>query len=259
MASWIDGCRDSLIDSMNALRTKYPKARFRVAFVGYRDHSDAERFVIHGLNEDVDATVSAIRKVTAEGGGDTPEDVAGGLWHATRLDWKGDTRLLLFCCDAPAHGDKYHEANMDDSYPKGCPEKRDPADLVRQLAQKRVDMTIFRVNRNVDKMCALFKVAHAEGAAAEGGAGEDANFVLLNVEQQVAAAGRRTVRPMEGGAAEGRRTIFHGGMAAARGARISSSRDEDYENAPSAAHREAFSTAYVTSAVRSINTSSARR
>ena len=39
---------------------------------------------------------------------------------------------------------------------------------------------------------ALLKAAHAEGAAAEGGAGEDANFVLMNVEQQLGAATRTT-------------------------------------------------------------------
>jgi hypothetical protein len=174
---------------MTALRSKFPKSLFRAAFVGYRDHTDKERFVLHGLNENVDALVAAIRSVHAHGGGDTPEDVAGGLFHALNLPWEGDVRLVLLCCDAPAHGDQYHDPNLEDAYPKGCPEGRDPAQLVRALAQKRVDMTVFRVNPSVDTMCALLKAAHKEGAEAEGGAGEDANFVLLNVEQQLAAAG----------------------------------------------------------------------
>ena len=77
---------------------------------------------------------------------------------------------------------------MSDHHPKGDPEGRDPAELVKQLAQRKVDMTIFRVNSSVDLMCAKLKAAHAEGAAAEGGAGQAANFVLLDVQQQLGQA-----------------------------------------------------------------------
>ena len=190
MAAWIDACRDTLIAALDALRAKFPRASFRAAFIGYRDHCDAERFVLHPLNENVDALTASIRAVRAQGGGDTPEDVAGGLQHALALDWRGDVRLALLCCDAPAHGERYHEPMMDDAHPKGDPTGLDPAALVKALAQRRIDLTVFRVNKSVDKMCALFKAAHAEGAAAEGGAGEDANFVLMNVEQQLGAATR---------------------------------------------------------------------
>ena len=106
MASWIDACRDSLISTLNGLRAKFPRSRFRAAFVGYRDLCDAERFVLHPFNENVDALIASIRSVRADGGGDTPEDVAGGLHHVLSLGWTGDVRLVLFCCDAPAHGDK---------------------------------------------------------------------------------------------------------------------------------------------------------
>jgi hypothetical protein len=155
MAAWIDACRDTLIAALDALRAKFPRASFRAAFVGYRDHCDApERFVLHPLNENVDALIASIRAVRAQGGGDTPEDVAGGLQHALALDWRGDVRLALLCCDAPAHGEKYHDPMMDDSHPKGDPTGLDPADLVKTLAQRRIDLTVFRVNKSVDKMCA---------------------------------------------------------------------------------------------------------
>ena len=54
-------------------------------------------------------------------------------------------------------------------------------------------------------MCDLFAAAHAEGAARPGGAGEDANFTLLNVVAQSGAAPMAGMMPRGGGASMMRR------------------------------------------------------
>ena len=156
--------------------------------MGYRDIHDANRFEVRDFSEDVAALTAFIHSVNASGGNDTPEDVAGGLFHSLNLSWDAEVKLLLFCADAPAHGRKYTPAGCDDEFPKGDPDGRDPCDLVAQLAQKGVDMTCFRCTDMVDPMISLFMAAHEEGAKRPGGAGADANFVLLNVKAANAAA-----------------------------------------------------------------------
>jgi hypothetical protein len=187
MQRWIDAARGTVMESVGRLRERMPSSRFRLAFVGYRDIHDANRFEVRDFSEDVAALTAFIHSVTASGGNDTPEDVAGGLFHSLSLSWDADVKLLLFCADAPAHGRKYTPAGCDDEFPKGDPDGRDPCDLVAQLAQRGVDMTCFRCTDMVDPMCALFMAAHEEGAKRPGGAGADANFVLLNVKAANAA------------------------------------------------------------------------
>jgi len=50
-----------------------------VCFIGYRDHLDKKRFAIKNLTEDIDEIKNWIDGVKAEGGGDIPEDVTGGM------------------------------------------------------------------------------------------------------------------------------------------------------------------------------------
>ena len=59
--------------------------------------------------------------MNATGGGDTPEDVQGGLNHALKMEWtEGSIRQLFLICDAPGHGKDICDGG--DSYPKGSPD-----------------------------------------------------------------------------------------------------------------------------------------
>lgn len=64
-------------------------------------------------------------------GKDVPEDVAGGLQHATQLSWKSPIRLCMLIADAPCHGSMYHSCR--DNYPTGCPKGLDPSKLLYTL------------------------------------------------------------------------------------------------------------------------------
>ena len=41
------------------------------------------------------------------GGGDSCEDVIGGLSKALQLDWQARTRIIYLVCDAPPHGNRF--------------------------------------------------------------------------------------------------------------------------------------------------------
>ena len=98
----------------------------RVAFVAYRDITDAIRFDIFEFTDDIDSIKSAIQKQSATGGGDFPEDVQGGFNKALGLDWGADsTKLAFHIADAPGHGKDINGCGgfgHGDSYPNGSPE-----------------------------------------------------------------------------------------------------------------------------------------
>lgn len=63
--------------------------KVRATFVCYRDFADQKPFEIKDFTEDVDAVLEFIDNVEAEGGADTPEDVAGALRKVLDQPWGG--------------------------------------------------------------------------------------------------------------------------------------------------------------------------
>ena len=55
MGSWINQARDCLGIVIDNLKAKFKKYKFRLAFVGYRDIQDSDRFSIHPFSEDIEA------------------------------------------------------------------------------------------------------------------------------------------------------------------------------------------------------------
>lgn len=93
----------------------------RVCFIGYRDVQDKPRFEIFQFSEDLDACIKFITTMRAMGGGDTPEDVQGGLNHALKANWtEGSIKQLFLICDAPGHGKDI--CDDSDNHPKGSPD-----------------------------------------------------------------------------------------------------------------------------------------
>ena len=80
MCSWIDRAKKTLIEIINNVKASCDgKLVVRVTFVGYRDHCDSDRFAIKGFTEDLEDVKAFIQSTSASGGGDTPEDVVGGM------------------------------------------------------------------------------------------------------------------------------------------------------------------------------------
>ena len=77
------------------------------------------------FTEDVASFESFMESVRASGGGDTPEDVLGGINKAAGLSWppNAGTRILFHIADAPAHGERFY-GGSDDSYPNGHAEDK---------------------------------------------------------------------------------------------------------------------------------------
>ncbi len=101
--------KDRVRQLSEALREARGTERVRIGVVAYRDKGDA--YVTKGspLETDVETSFRFLAALTAEGGGDGPEDVLSGLATAIRdLNWDpGDDveREIFLIGDAPPHLD----------------------------------------------------------------------------------------------------------------------------------------------------------
>jgi hypothetical protein len=88
MASWIERAKDTLKTIIDAVVGANEGLKVRVSFVGYRDFCDDVRFEVLDFTEDVQKVRDFISKVTANGGGDLPEDLSGGMRKCLDLKWE---------------------------------------------------------------------------------------------------------------------------------------------------------------------------
>jgi hypothetical protein len=164
MHKWIQQAKEKLLAVQEEARKMNPGCDLRVAFVGYRDIHDAKRFEVFDFHQACDfcELKEKIGQIRAGGGGDRPEDVAGGLAKARELSWKHRTRLMVHVADAPCHGTKYHKADIDDDYPDGDPGGLAPEEVLKKLmAQQHVNYFFLKINSSTDQMTGLFKKAVA--------------------------------------------------------------------------------------------------
>lgn len=89
MGSWINLCKDKVEEIVDLITATYSSStKLRLSFVGYRDIRDTPRFSIQPFTDNVKELKEFIqREATASGGGDFPEDIAGGLQKTLELDW----------------------------------------------------------------------------------------------------------------------------------------------------------------------------
>ncbi|KXS19164.1 hypothetical protein M427DRAFT_53137 [Gonapodya prolifera JEL478] len=180
MASWIAAAKEKVTSILGALREKYPDATIRVAFVGYRDFGDSDQFIIHDFTTP-EALRDLIAPITASGGGDTAEDVLGGVDKVAGLGWRVGTRVLIHIADAPPHGSALNSLGVggSDRYQAiPDPANRDgrttgpgsSADvLLRRLVSLDIDYHFFRLNSSCGKMEKAFE--SIIGAAVQRGSG----------------------------------------------------------------------------------------
>ena len=103
-----------------------------------------------------------ISKTTASGGGDEPEDVAGGLRKCLDQNWTpGSKRQVFHIFDAPCHGTKYHDCSWD-NHKNGDPTGLVMEDLMAEFYQKQISFTCIKLNDRSDKMIKMMKENHPD-------------------------------------------------------------------------------------------------
>ena len=124
MGSWINTCKQEIKAIIDCVRNQHFNIKIRISIVAYRDHCDGEDISeVFRFSDDIAACQKFLKDLRATGGGDMPEDVAGGFENALKQDWQAKSKYAIFIADAPCHGTQYHDTGSDD-YPKGDPKGR---------------------------------------------------------------------------------------------------------------------------------------
>jgi len=164
MSSWIQRAKKTLAEIIDTTLEECKSEmnlKARIHVIGYRDYCDARRFEVKPFHEDVSEVKDFIGSLKAQGGGDTPEDIAGALKVCLMQDWTEEANKKVFMiCDAPPHGKMYH--NCDDSYPEGSPCGNKIEDLMKEFKEKDIDFNCIKLNNSVNKMIEIMKQCHDE-------------------------------------------------------------------------------------------------
>lgn len=160
MGPWIQAAKNKILDTLNLIAGDNPAYKIYASFIGYRDVMDREQFIKIDFTDNIQALISSMMAVEAEGGDDTAEDVAGAFEVVNTLDWSGDVKTAFFITDAPNHGMMYHFPNVSDHFPDGY-RSIDLREETVRLAQKGVDLTAFRINKSTDIMYDIMKAQYS--------------------------------------------------------------------------------------------------
>ena len=109
MGSWIAAGKQQIIEIAKSIQKQVDESHghhvnLRAAFVAYRDHCDVLRIQEHPFTTDISQICSCCGSMSATGGGDGPEDVAGAMCSVLNLEWKAKAKFIVWVADAPAHG-----------------------------------------------------------------------------------------------------------------------------------------------------------
>jgi hypothetical protein len=158
MEDYIEGGKDCIVKVAECVGGMEPAVRIRVGFCGYRDHCDgSDRLQIFDFTNSCNEFRNYIAaNVEAEGGGDTPEDVLGGLDAAiNRMTWRNNTRVLFHICDAPPHGRRFY-TTMDDDYPNGDPNGLTVKGVLGNMRSANIHYFFGKIDYFTDKMVDVF-------------------------------------------------------------------------------------------------------
>lgn len=153
MNPWISAAKRVALKTANEIRsTMGAGVKYRLGFVGYRDYSDADRFVVIPFTEDVQLVEARLMPISASGGADEAEDVAGGLRKALDQNWTATTKIIIHVADAPPHGMQFHKVTCGDNYPGGDKDGLDPITLIKEAAVMEIDYYFVKCNASTDVM-----------------------------------------------------------------------------------------------------------
>lgn len=149
----------------------------RVSFVGYRDHGDAEQYVVIPFTNDIALVADELLQIDCEAGAedaDVAEDVFGGLQRVLSLPWSsgpGCVRWLLHTGAAPGHGLNYHnfaertkppswtdEPAVWDRFPKYDADGVIGKKLMERLVSLDIFYAFFQVYAHTEKMTQRLKL-----------------------------------------------------------------------------------------------------
>jgi vacuole morphology and inheritance protein 14 len=155
MQDLLDETRDSIKYILDKIKSDSPGIDVRFAYEGYRDFADlkeGEKYYTIDFETKMDTFKKKLDEIIAKGGGDDAEDVAGGFKAGLGMSWRSNARYAILIADAPGHGKQYHGDDVDDDYPDGDPHGNILEVLMKEYAEKNINLCLTRIDDYTDKM-----------------------------------------------------------------------------------------------------------
>lgn len=109
MGGLIDGAKKKIWAIANEVARAQQKPEVRIGLVAFRDRGDTYVTRAVPMTDNLDAVYESLMALTADGGGDTPEDVNAALNVAVnKMEWSKEKKVLkmvFLVGDAPPHMD----------------------------------------------------------------------------------------------------------------------------------------------------------
>ena len=109
MSGLIAAAKEKIWSIASTMAQGQPAPEIRIGLVAYRDHGDDYVTQVTDLSTDLDSVYAKLMLLSANGGGDRPEDVNQGLLDAvTKMSWRSDDqtyKVVFLVGDAPPHTD----------------------------------------------------------------------------------------------------------------------------------------------------------
>ena len=159
MGSYLSETKRNIKKITEEISEHNPGSKIRLGFVGYRDYETKEekrKYEIIDFTENIDNFITLTKKFNCYGGGDQPEDIAGGLNEALKMEWKSTARYVVLVCDAPCHGSKYHEIYID-TFKEGDPAGLEIEDLMQKFKNMNITFYCIEINSSTKKMFEIVK------------------------------------------------------------------------------------------------------
>ena len=150
MSGWINQVKRNIVQIAKDITGSDGMAA-RFALVVYRDYCDGTNRVQQWGFQTPETLGITLQNVSANGGGDGPENCFGGLWAAaSQVNWEAPSRVIIWIGDSPEHGSRYHDGS--DFYPKGDPQGMTSARIFAELKKKHIRLLFCKLTSYTDKM-----------------------------------------------------------------------------------------------------------
>ena len=162
MGIWLNEAKHNIKKITEEISDNNPGAKIRLSFIGYRDFDnkgDKREYEIIEFTENIENFIFLIKKFECYGGGDQPEDIAGALNEALKMDWKSNAKYVVLVCDAPCHGSKYHEISLD-NFSGGDPDGLIIEDLIANFKKLNITFYCLEINNSTKKMFEIMKTIY---------------------------------------------------------------------------------------------------
>ncbi|KAF7548547.1 hypothetical protein G7Z17_g6985 [Cylindrodendrum hubeiense] len=169
MKKYITAAKDQVKSIMYDIKKTFlNEAEVRIAVVGYKDHANNPNIEFLDFTTSAEQVHSFLDKLTAKGGGDTPEDVLGGIQQAINASWKHQTRCIIHIADAPPHGRTFHDydEDEDDYYETGSePHRLTYKPLLSKMIGLSINYIPLNIRSSTDRTVYLFSKEYAAASS----------------------------------------------------------------------------------------------